>query len=1279
MTSIKLQAIDNPLWAGPVLLTPVTLDALLVGTPNRSSKWAKVAMDYTRLAGGADPAPSAFEDGPAPEVGIHLQWTLPAALRHAAQLTDESPDVTFPPVPDRWMITRFYRANPNDKPDVVAWVLQSDFLGPRTEGTNTYPDPANPRRVLYIGKKYDLATWTGPAASPVSFLRAPGPGDLSWSAIYGNVRNVFAFYDPITLPAGDITYAVWGWYARPQDDPLYGPGTGFTTQQEWEAIMSSLQWGVGSAEDKDTRIAQAKQAFQSWLQANPITGGPPATPAQKELASQTLCHGMVFNVGWKGTAFAYPPPPIIAAAKPPQVAIGSNAAEAVSAWMGPKLNPSDPLEAERLLLAFQLNRIFDYVSDPVGFDIAAENARFAAVNGGLIWIVIRPQDAQEDGMGGVQQIPLTPEQTAKLTALNTTQLELGTLARTLSSQKWELFSAGWKLQRVDPFDPPLKNQIQAYIDELTPIISAGMDRIATLSAQRDRQKDELEALLGTEYVLTRSNLPQFDQAADPVVLLAGASGDTKLDQPRYPDETLFTRFTGQTLGGLVVDFTGIVSKPPVTLTAADILGPLTLPSGVSIPKETTDLWLEAMLLNLGNARWLAGIAFTKAGVVNPPPTEPQIVALTEQISKQQTLIWNPLPTADIDEETLAEAAGLVSLFPPQPVRVPLKTCVSKWAPPWTPLYLDWEISWAPTSTSMAGMLSQWQLGDLDYKWTANSVGSSTGKVQVRTILSSQYPKGLSDQLSEFLASTPGLDRLPAYQVEQLRTTAKTLEELDVMTQSLTGFAQVMLMRKVEPTTPPPGVDPSLIAGVMTWAPTPTVEETPGFFPVRAGHFQITRLRVVDAYGQILSGSIAGGPILPTRSESLTTRGTTNAGWMQTVPRVAQPVRLDLRLVDAKNDAIRSNSSDETSPLCGWLLPNHLNQSLMVFDAHGHSLGEVIRIERDEGPGIRWDAAPGSDAPLGGPPQISPVESAHLLAFVQGMLNSALVNRGSGSNVLDELLDLIDVSLWATDPLGPAPSGNLSVLIGRPIAVVRALITMELDGDPAYNQAWKQTGKRDTAGFPTAVKFPTRIGDFQLARNGALGYFQNDDYSKCYAMYGYEPRMGHVRRTVFNRGSRDFRGDLLRLASSAAASPSPVGATGTYVFTGHTFDLQPDSVTTVKLTALVDPRGYIPAVTGAIPVQGVALPNGPVDAALTAMAATFRMGPLLIDPDQIRMPLPAEVRGKWSWIERSGVTFWREEGPLQQMQPEGALPTGAMTIREGWLKLSGALRKDDEHA
>ena len=72
-----------------------------------------------------------------------------------------------------------------------------------------------------------------------------------------------------------------------------------------------------------------------------------------------------------------------------------------------------------------------------------------------------------------------------------------------------------------------------------------------------------------------------------------------------------------------------------------------------------------------------------------------------------------------------------------------------------------------------------------------------------------------------------------------------------------------------------------------------------------------------------------------------------------------------------------------------------------------------------------------------------------------------------------------------------------------------------------------------------------------------------------------------------------------------------------------------------------------------------------------MFVTFRTGPVLTDPNQISMPLPSAVTGDWSWIERSGVAVWREDGKITPPGQTASLPATPPSLREGWLKLSGA--------
>lgn len=80
-------------------------------------------------------------------------------------------------------------------------------------------------------------------------------------------------------------------------------------------------------------------------------------------------------------------------------------------------------------------------------------------------------------------------------------------------------------------------------------------------------------------------------------------------------------------------------------------------------------------------------------------------------------------------------------------------------------------------------------------------------------------------------------------------------------------------------------------------------------------------------------------------------------------------------------------------------------------------------------------------------------------------------------------------------------------------------------------------------------------------------------------------------------------------------------------------------------------------------------------ALEALAFTFRVGPVLMDTDTIRMALPAEIAGGWSWVRRVNVTTWKED-PVVRASQDALLPDVPAMLSEGWLKLSGSMVKPE---
>ena len=114
-----------------------------------------------------------------------------------------------------------------------------------------------------------------------------------------------------------------------------------------------------------------------------------------------------------------------------------------------------------------------------------------------------------------------------------------------------------------------------------------------------------------------------------------------------------------------------------------------------------------------------------------------------------------------------------------------------------------------------------------------------------------------------------------------------------------------------------------------------------------------------------------------------------------------------------------------------------------------------------------------------------------------------------------------------------------------------------------------------------------------------------------------------------------------------------------------------------LTLIIDPRGGVHATSGILPRKKIELLREHVATALENMSVTFRVGPILSNPETIRMPLPSEIQGNWTWVRKTGLTVWDESAVVDAV-PEPKLSHTPSQIQEGWLKLASAQTvKEDE--
>ena len=244
---------DPRLARTPRVMVPVELDVLMVREEGGS--WAQTAM--TVPDPGSQPQahtllPDPFSERAARPTGAYLHWALPDALTGGSG-TAHGGDVSFRPIPDRWLVVRLSTPEPGARRAVTAWVLESGGQQPVVTPLDSWTEPEDPERT------------TTPGEQPLTVL---GHGDAAWSAYFDNVENRLAFYDDLTdgqggTVPGPLAYLVCGWHSRHIDDPI---GEGLSSPAAFEARLADLGWEINPADIEkafsyaDTRVTAATAA-----------------------------------------------------------------------------------------------------------------------------------------------------------------------------------------------------------------------------------------------------------------------------------------------------------------------------------------------------------------------------------------------------------------------------------------------------------------------------------------------------------------------------------------------------------------------------------------------------------------------------------------------------------------------------------------------------------------------------------------------------------------------------------------------------------------------------------------------------------------------------------------------------------------------------------------------------------------------------------------------------------------------------------------------------------
>jgi hypothetical protein len=291
-------------------------------------------------------------------------------------------------------------------------------------------------------------------------------------------------------------------------------------------------------------------------------------------------------------------------------------------------------------------------------------------------------------------------------------------------------------------------------------------------------------------------------------------------------------------------------------------------------------------------------------------------------------------------------------------------------------------------------------------------------------------------------------------------------------------------------------------------------------------------------------------------------------------------------------------------------------------------------------------------------------------MVGALLASPVLATAAG---FDAFLESVDATLWTTDPLGARADQNLSVLVGRPLALVRARVRLELDGPAIADCGWAATLEPPEPEF-LRQEFAVRLGDQATRDDGLIGYFAAGDMAVFHTVAAPASDPGGAAAAglrAIGAALPDGMADYLWrrcVVPGDAAAASAASADST------------DSADEVVM--VLDPRGSVHATTGILPTRSVALRPDRVSTALARLEVSFQVGAALaaIRPttapdgqvpafaESVSFPRPAEDRGTWSWWQSAaGPAAWSGYG-VESPGSDAALRPGANVLLDGVLQL-----------
>jgi hypothetical protein len=1228
------------------VVVPVDLQALVVA-PGTAERFVPLPFALS-TPDGADPAPmpTPFAPGGPRAPGVHLHWAMPDALLRGSM--EEVPEgsenrLGLPALPDRWAVLRLLAVEATGTVHVRGWVLEADTA--RAVPLEDWPAGAG--AVPQAGKTLTPEGITGTAG-----------GSLDWTAAADAVVDRMSFHDPLddvdrAAPGGSFnglaSYVVAGWWSQPPLDPL----DGVQTTSSVHSRLAELRWSLMTdAEGGDAgilvahldadrraslglptarryvsdlggdellavrervRAAAAPGATTGLAQAARVSISDAAffddvravVPVEPAWPRSTLLHGSVLGVPVDGRIAVDQLP----AERGLAVALGAHNDDVAGALVAVELEGADPelrRGVERVLSAFT-GQLLDRIGTPDGLVDVEEH---------------------EHG-GGFASLPGGPAALERLRPAGEAPLPAGRHARAAAGAERVVFSplTGSKLDLQEPGPATQRSTVVGWSDA--------------------------EAGLGPEPPEVRMvprPAPRLHAPLEPVVAVRGPKRSLRMhhDGDGSPDGLLRVRWAEQIGAG----YEG-------TVDGGDFIP--SLGSG-AIPPEVLSLAREALTTDPYLTPWLAKAAAARSGADEAP--------IRHRLDAEAAIRHGAIGAYDGSAAALGAKEGISrhqALVVGDQLRrfsiadgvAPAHVAVTNWAQPWMPLWLEWEVDLA-ADDRVAG----WRLGPIDLQPEEDPppvARTVAGRSPLQTGVATAMSEGIRSWLAAEDAREEAGDEgeADADTERALDEIADAIERLDVVSASLDSLHDVLLGLPVGDY----GVL-SARAGDGTLAkPAPVADPQ----LLLTGALRLRRARLVDAFGRVLDLPV-GDVRLPTRDEI-----PEPARALVLRPRLLRPSRWMFRLVDPADPGIASpeatidqiDPASMVNPVAGFLLPDHIDEALEAFDADGHPLGQLGH--EPFGGGVVWEIAPGRPGPADAGPlhDLAPAQHplGHLAAAmvaVDAQVRDGRPATGEGDSALTAMLRAIDTTLWTVDTFAALGNAHVAGLVGRPVAVVRAILRLEIDDDldelDLSDEARRAAREAAYAALADRA-FPVRLGEITRSDDGVLGFFVDDDY-----------RRFHVVDKVVRDAALDvgrMRGQLGPLGATPQIPPvRPIDHP--YVVAEDELLVRPGQV--VRLTLLMHPAARVHLTSGILPRKSLQLARDWVNGGLSRMAPSIRVGPVLIEPGDVRLPKISSLPVDQLWTRRVSPAAWRDD-PIVAATQAALLPEAPSGIEEGYIRVA----------